>query len=180
MAMLDRSVQRDEAKKEEGGGGGGGVGDVVNIGKFVWDIMKDNAPTSTATTDSANAIPAGTDPLTMNLPDPRPRTVNITYTSDHIWGSNATTVNMACLWNFNAQSSQTPGQYLLNARVNVTDQDIGWGSKVTITVKARSPFGTGNPKVAVLPIDVIVQEHTLSSDVASTVSVQLEGNGAGG
>lgn len=176
MASRAAMVQREGEK----GGGGPGVTDIINAGKSVLEIMEKNAPTVSATTDSGNAVPAGVSTLDMSVPDPTPRQIKIRYESDHIWGSPATTVDMVCMWNYNAQAPGKPGeQYILNARVNILGQDIGWSSKVTIKAILRSPFGSGDPKRAILPIDIVVQEHTLSDDVGQTLSGQIEGNGYG-
>jgi hypothetical protein len=41
------------------------AGTIINLGKKVWDIIKENAPVANAASEFANAVPAGADPFSM-------------------------------------------------------------------------------------------------------------------
>ena len=101
-------------------GGGGGV-DVVNLGKFAWDVVKDNAPVANQSSDNANAVPKGVDFMDMKGWSSEPRRLKLHYHTENTLGTNATDIDLICEWYYNgyatAGAAKGPGQFINAATV---------------------------------------------------------------
>jgi len=63
---------------------GGVVGTVVNLASFAWKVMEDNQPTTSVSTDNANAVPEGATLTDLSGWDPTPRTMRLHYHTESL------------------------------------------------------------------------------------------------
>jgi hypothetical protein len=163
-----------------GEGGGGGVGDVVNIAKFAWDVMKDNMPVTNQASDNANAFPAGASFTDLSGWNSDPRVMKWHYHTENNLGFNTTDIDLICEWYFNGQYNGA-GQYI-NAATVIASGDVSVGSTINIKASISNPMNMGTPPspVAALPVRITIEHSTKALQNFTTVySGLLKGNGGG-
>lgn len=153
----------------------GGVEDVVNVGKAVWDVMKDNAPVTNQATDIASAIPKGADFTQLDGWASDQRRLTFHYHTENILGGNTTDLDITCLWNYNGHY-QGNGQYISGATV-VVSGDTAWGSHIDIKANVDSP--TNSNGVASLSVRITIHDHNFLQDRTQAMAGSIQGNGAG-
>jgi hypothetical protein len=163
-----------------GEGGGGVVGDIVNVAKFAWDVMKDNMPVTNQAADNANAFPTGASFNEMSGWNTDPRVLKLTYHLENYLGFNSTDIELTCEWYFNGQYNGA-GQYI-NAATVLASGDVSIGSTINIKASISNPMNIGTPTspVAALPVRIIIEHSTKALQNFTTVySGLLKGNGGG-
>lgn len=144
------------------GGGGVSVKDFVEVGKFVYDVMKDSAPTSSISGNSAAVIPSGASLNELTGWYGTPHEMRVTYVSkkraDPLF---RTTIPLVVQWEFGGQY-KGHGRYINKAVVFVdSGMDIGSFYNVNITCDLTGSMNMGNetdPLVR-MPVRIEVQEN---------------------
>lgn len=166
--------------------GGVSLGDVVNLAKTAWDVMKDNAPVASATSDNANAVPAGATLTDLSGWDGTPRRLRLRYYRNSKAGDllgtdlNSTEIFITCEWFFNGQYRGS-GQYVDAATVVATG-DVAVGNKINITASIANPFNASPPgasPVGALPVRIELQQSGVTWNLNSAWSGVVQGDGAG-
>lgn len=163
-----------------GEGGGSGVGDIVNVAKFAWDVIKDNVPVTNQATDNANALPTGANFTDLSGWNSDPRVMKLHYHRENLLGFNTTDIDVTCEWYFNGQYNGL-GQYINGATVFASG-DVSVGSTINIKASISNPMNMGTPSnpVAALPVRITIEQTTKAMQNFTTVySGLLKGNGGG-
>src|SRR5207245_6651230 len=87
------------------GGGGPSLGDVVNVAKTAWEIMKDGRPVVNATTDFANAVPSGVPWSALTGWALEPMALRWRYHTENALGFNDTDIYFKLKWHYNGRHS---------------------------------------------------------------------------
>ena len=154
---------------------GGAVGDVVNAGKFAWDVMKDNRPVFNTASDNANALPPNVNFTDLNGWAGDPHRMVLHYHTENRLGSNTTDLDLICEWYYNG-NYQGAGQYI-NAAVIMVSGTVAWGSTVNITATISNPMNSNG--VAVLPVRIALSESNIFQNFPLAISGELKGDGSG-
>jgi hypothetical protein len=133
------------------------ISEIINLGKFIWGIIKENKPVLNAQYDYANAIPKGAHPVfdvegfsNLQRKSYQYKAVNtygmtavqFTYTVVHRYGGNV----------------RGKGRFLDNVSVIPSDVQVNWGYNVDFNVTRVS---TNNIGTLVDPVASIIMETTL-------------------
>jgi hypothetical protein len=141
-------------------GGEEGVGaklDVVNLGKFVWDVVKDNSPVADQKSDNANAVPKGASFTDLSGWESDPHSMKLHYYTENIFGRNATDINITCEWYYNGKYNGS-GQFI-NAATVYASVDAAFGSTINIKASIDNPMNMGTTQaLAALPVRITMQE----------------------
>jgi hypothetical protein len=155
----------------------GAVGEIVNAGKTLWDVMKDNRPVSNSTSDFANAIPQGATLTDVSGWEPTPRTVLLHYHTESYVGL-STDIYLTISWYFNGAYRGT-GQYI-NAATVIAAGDVAFGQTVNITASINSPMNLGTQELPIgaLPVRIRLTQSNVFQNRTVAWDGLLEGNGA--
>jgi hypothetical protein len=159
--------------------GDSGAGDLINVGKFAWDVIKDNRPVASQSSDNANAVPQAANFTDLSGWGDEPRRMKLKFHSEDITGLNPTDINITCEWYFNGRWNGS-GQYV-NAATVYADINAAFGNTYQIQASIRNPLNGGESGnvVAVLPFRVTIQESNFGQNRTYNWSGQMKGNGAG-
>jgi N-acetylmuramoyl-L-alanine amidase len=155
----------------------GAGGTIVNLASFAWKVMEDNQPTTSITTDNANAVPAGATLTDLAGWYPTPRTLKLHYHTESTLLSSD--VYLTIRWYFNG-SYKGVGQYINAATVEATG-DVAFGQHIDISASISNPMNLGTMSVPVgaLPIKISLNQHNLFQSWSTVWDGVLQGNGAG-
>lgn len=155
--------------------------DIVNVLKTSWEIVRDNAPVVNATSDQANAVPAGSN-WTTDLADARgPNYYTFSYVVEHpLFGFEHARVRMRLYWNYGARY-RGGGAFIPNCWLDVLDCNVGIGWTVNISLNVHHPEnrGTAGAPNSYLPVSVRAQGHSISSNIIETWTFGVYGAGNG-
>jgi hypothetical protein len=169
----------DTGEQQIGGEEGGGAKlDVVNLGKFVWDVVKDNSPVADQKSDNANAVPKGASFTDLSGWESDPHSMKLRYHTENIIGTNATDINITCEWYYNGKYNGS-GQFI-NAATVYASVDAAFGSTINIKASIDNPMNMGTTQaLAVLPVRITMQESNKFQNFTTVYSGQIKGNGGG-
>ena len=183
ITLVEDSTAVEPPPQEEGaaiaGEGGASLGDIVNLGKLAWDVIKDNRPVASQASDNANAVPQGASFTDMSGWAEEPRRMKLRFHDESVAGLNPTDINITCEWYFNGQVNGS-GQYI-NAATVYADIDAAMGNTYQVQASIRAPLNGGDDGkvIAVLPFRVTIQESNVGQNRTYNWSGQMKGNGAG-
>jgi hypothetical protein len=169
----------DTGEQQIGGEEGGGAKlDVVNLGKFMWDVVKDNSPVADQKSDNANAVPKGASFTDMSGWASDPHFIKLHYHTTNKLGINATDISITCEWYYNGKYNGS-GQFI-NAATVYASVDMAYASTIKIIASVDNPMNMGTTQaLAVLPVRITVQESTRFQNFTTVYSGQIKGNGRG-
>jgi len=156
------------------------AGEVINAGKFAWEILKDNRPVVTdASGGFANAIPKDVtwDQLSSTQGVNR---------FDWTWLGPGLIFkdfefDMRVNWAYGARY-RGGGAYITNCWVEVRNDDVGVGGyHIDVIARAGNPqnVGTETAPIAELPLSVTLKYSNWLWGWSGTCSFLVRGNGAG-
>lgn len=169
-------------------GGGGGVKSFVEIGSFVYDVMKDSQPTSTISGSSASVIPAGATLDQMTGWSGTPHELRLTFVSKKnaeaiVDGWMRTTVPFVVQWYYGGRY-QGRGQYINRAVVFVdSGADIGsfYDVNITCDLTGAMNMGTDTDPLVHVPVRIEVEEKDKISPygLRKVYAGYIQGDGEG-
>ncbi|WP_413293080.1 hypothetical protein ACLSU7_16965 [Bdellovibrio sp. HCB185ZH] len=146
------------------------LGEVINIGKTVWEIIQSGKPVTNSKFDSANALPAGVKCWTdlQGWSSPQYRTYNVQYKN----GFDMTVVDFTYRIMYTTNGSVNGvGRYITNATILPADLSVAWGFEFNVQagVPAVTNIGTTQNPIAAMQMNL---HWTLDSTVSHQESTQ--------
>ncbi len=155
------------------------IGDIVNFGKFIWEVIKAGQPVANMTTDVAHALPRGTEGWqglsAWSLP--QSKAYNVVYKNK--LGKEVVNFTYQVFYTFNG-SVRGAGKFLANVTAIPTKIKISsWGYTLNASAQVRNAtnIGTESQPVAFLPLVVTWRLSTLVSAEVTTKSYTIQGDG---
>lgn len=152
------------------------AGAIVNTGKQVWDVIKENRPVRSGTTDYANALPGGVSFTALTGWNATPRVVRIRYRSKFVFVR--ADVTIACVW-FHGGRLNGQGRFVNHAHTAIARSMVRPAQKVNISASVRDPmnFGTAGDPIAALPISVAASRQGVITSEDQAWQVVVRGDG---
>jgi len=100
--------------------------DIVNIGRRIWEVVKNNAPVLEARTMAAHALPRGVqcwDEL-ATWSAPRSKSYQIVY--ENLYGTDVVTFKFRTMYTAGG-SFKGQGRYITNATIQYSNVEVLWG-----------------------------------------------------
>eukprot|EP00163_Fabomonas_tropica_P031387 TRINITY_DN744_c0_g1_i1.p1 TRINITY_DN744_c0_g1~~TRINITY_DN744_c0_g1_i1.p1 ORF type:complete len:251 (+),score=96.41 TRINITY_DN744_c0_g1_i1:360-1112(+) len=174
------SIADADLKGVSNAGSGISVGTIIQIGKEVFQIIKDNKQVLNVEEDNASAIPEGVTPMEMeNWRGPKswgPFNWNL----KNKFGSTVAKLDFAFDWRY-AGSYKSAGQYIYEATVQPKDVQASWGWTVNCQVQMSSPvnMGTSDFPIASMTAKVTMTAESMLVTKTMVCKASLNGDGSG-
>ncbi len=154
------------------------IGNIINTGQQIWDIVKKNQPVVNHSMIRANAIPDGiTSWMTLaNWSDPVYKKYRVTYVN----GFGITTADYSFILSFaHSGSYNGQGQFLSQAGFTVSNLDVVWGytfdSKAQVIRTVNT--GTTSDPVAAMELSIQWTVSTVLKHDENTETFYIKGDG---
>ncbi|QLY24525.1 hypothetical protein [Bdellovibrio sp. KM01] len=146
------------------------LGEVVNIGKTVWEIIQAGKPVTNSKFDTANALPSGVKCWTdlQGWSTPQYRTYNVQYKN----GFDMVVVDFTYRVMYSTNGSVNGlGRYIANATILPADLSVAWGFEFNVqaNIPAVTNIGTTKNPIAAMQMNL---HWTLDSAVSHQESTQ--------
>jgi hypothetical protein len=160
------------------GGALGEIGDIVNIGQSVWNIIETNKPVGNVSTNTANAIPASIQSWTelQGWQMPQTKTYMIAYKdSAHI-----------TMVSFTFKVLYTPGgnvngvgQFLSGVTIVPADMTVVWGMKFAADVKVLNVTNAGSSAtpIAAMQLQIHWTVDSIIDHIEAAQDFYIRGDG---
>lgn len=150
---------------------------IVNIGKFLWDIIQVGQATVDVKTDFANAIPEGlkVDALN-NWQDPQFKSYQFTF--KNFLGMRAVQFNYKISYTYGGQYNGN-GRYLANVVVIPSNINVIWGYNLSsdVTVPKIMNAGTNENPIAGMQLHLRWKITSIFSQEENTKAYYVRGDG---
>jgi hypothetical protein len=153
--------------------------EVVQIGKALYDALKDNQPMINVSTDWAGAVPKGISNWTSLENWQQPKTSQNFYVEfKNEIGMKLTKFEWVFAWKFGG-SYQGTGKYVTQAGIQMASAYAKPTEHLDVAVTSLKPvnYGTTADPVAGLDIQVSVSSHGLFEKTTKTCTMTLLGDG---
>jgi hypothetical protein len=184
-SVILRDVVPNPNKPNPGNGGGLGIGpikisEIVNIGKQVWDIIKENRGVAEVSVDFANGLPMGI----TNVQELSGFS-NLQFKSYQITGGDwinkeCVKINYTLVHQYNG-NYQGQGQYLSTVSVIPSKIEVSWGCKANFKVSSVmvSNVGTMEAPVAnaIMMLELVMDSHTTDAERVTKL-IEFRGDSA--
>ncbi|KIN75252.1 hypothetical protein Z945_81 [Sulfitobacter noctilucae] len=164
-----------------GGPSGAGIstGDIINLGKTAWGIVKDGRPTSESKSAYCNAVPK-TIPIS-EIRGWRRNTGSWTFNVLNGWGMDAVTCRFHLDYEFAGCTEDMPdAKFLTNVRVTVGSCSVAWGAQfgADATLAGRPTFSGGaESPVSRLSLNVVCRLNNEINSIVYTYRLNIDGTG---
>jgi hypothetical protein len=153
--------------------------EVVQIGKAIYDAIKDNQPVIDVTTDWAGAVPKGVDDWTVleHWQDPvQSQTFYVEF--KNFVGKKLTRFEWQFAWKFGGDYNGT-GQYVTQAGIQVKDSYAYLSEHLDVEVHSLEPvnYGSADSPVGGLDVQVSVSSHGMFEKTTKTCTMTVKGDG---
>ena len=179
VAMATQSLQMRPVQADGEGGGGPSLGDVVNVAKTAWEIMKDGRPVVNATTDYANAVPSGVPWSALTGWALEPMALRWRYHTENALGFNDTDIYFKLKWDYNGRH-RGHGRFINRATCIIESHDQAWGNtfESNASIKGVENRGTPANPLADLAVDIGWREHNILQNFGGTWEFRVRGDGS--
>ncbi len=155
------------------------LGDIVNIGKIVWEIIQAGKPVTNSRFDTANALPSGVKCWTelQGWSVPQYKTYNVQYKN----GFDMTVVDFTYRVMYTTNGNVNGiGQYITNATVIPASLNVAWGFQFNVqaNVPAVTNIGTTQSPLAAMQINLHWSVDSTITHDEKTQSYFVTGDGA--
>jgi len=168
LAVREDLIRAFEARSafNEGDEYGVFIDQIINIGKKVWTIIKDNAPVVNLSYDYANAVPDGLANSKSLTGFSDLMTESWVMTAKNGFGVEVYKVQYTLVHQYGG-SYNGKGKYLETVAVVPTKVDVAWGYTVNFSVKQVSAtnLGTKENPVAGLTLETSFRSSTPIKDI---------------
>jgi hypothetical protein len=163
----------------DGSGNGVNIGDIVNLGKMLWDIIKSGQPVANMTSDVAHALPRGSEgwQSLSGWSLPQTKAYNVSYKNK--FGSKVAEFTYQVFFTYNG-NVRGVGKFLANVTAIPTYVKVSaWGYSLNAAAQVRNAtnIGTMDNPVALLPLVVSWRLQSLMQAEVNTKSYAIEGDG---
>ncbi|QDK46348.1 hypothetical protein DOM22_14825 [Bdellovibrio sp. ZAP7] len=146
------------------------IGEVVNIGKTVWEIIQAGKPVTSSKFDTANALPSGVKCWTdlQGWSGPQYRTYNVQYKN----GFDMVVVDFTYRVMYTTNGTvKGVGRYITNATILPADLSVAWGFEFNVqaNIPSVTNIGTTQNPIAAMQMNL---HWTLDSTVSHQESTQ--------
>ncbi|MDZ4677749.1 MAG: hypothetical protein SGI74_09600 [Oligoflexia bacterium] len=173
------SIYVMKSVQTEGEGDGINIGDIVNAGKFIWEIIKAGQPVANMTSDVAHALPRGSEGWqslsAWSLP--QAKAYNVVYKNK--FGKEVVNFTYQVFYTFNG-GVRGAGKFLANITAIPTHIKVAsWGYSLNASAQVRNAtnIGTDDHPVALLPLVVSWRLNTMIQAEVNTKSYTIQGDG---
>ena len=153
------------------------IAKIAQVGKTVWDIIKDGRPVQSVSSDWAGAVPKGADWTELEgFVDARWGPFCWEY--ENLWGSTVAKFSWYFSWTCKG-SYNRKGAYIMNAGVAIKEIYSAWTFNVDVTASVESNpvnYGTKANPIAGLAIQVQMKTSGLFQTYTDSCRVSLRGN----
>ena len=126
---------------------------LITIGKEIWQIVKDGAPTINFATEVATAIPMGAECAfkMSNWSPPRSKTFEMTYKNK--FGGEMIYFTYKIIYSYGGKY-QGKGAYLANVSIHPVDIRLMWGQSFDAFVKTAKAINIGSAEEPVAGLEI--------------------------
>ncbi len=151
---------------------------LITIGKEIWQIVKDGAPTVNFTSEVATAIPMGAECAfkMSNWSPPRSKTYEMSYKNK--FGGEMIYFTYKIIYSFGGKY-QGKGSYLANVSIHPVDIRLFWGQSFDAFVKTSKAINIGTEEDPVAGLEISL-EWEIKNPIMETQSHRsyfVDGNG---
>jgi hypothetical protein len=151
---------------------------LITLGKEIWQIVKDGAPTINFTSDVATVIPMGAECAfkMSNWSPPRSKTFEMVYKNK--FGGEMIYFTYKVIYSFGGKF-QGKGAYLANVSIHPVDIRLFWGQSFDAFVKTAKAINVGSDEEPVAGLEISL-EWEIKNPVMETQahrSYFVDGNG---
>jgi hypothetical protein len=155
---------------------------IVNLAKFGWKIIEDNAPSAdiTAASSTANAVPQVDDWQTL-VGARGPMWIRLPWQRMAAWPMDNYIVaefTVDLKWEYGA-TYRGGGAFIPNLWIEVPKYDIFWGQHINLEIIVRNPTNANTPEapLARVPVTISGTASTMLRDLHIEWSFILYGDG---
>lgn len=154
------------------------IGELVNLGKQIWQIILENQPVVNVSTDTANVVPQGVEGWMTLQGWSAPKAKNYRILYRNLMGVDVVDFSYRVLYTYNG-NYRGKGRFLANVTIIPANLSVAWGYKfnATATVPSITNAGAENDPIGAAELLIKWDVSTPLKYQQSSVSYYVRGDG---
>ncbi|MEI7529352.1 MAG: hypothetical protein WCK76_10450 [Elusimicrobiota bacterium] len=162
------------------GGAIGVIGNIVNLGEKIWNVIEKNQPVVNATTKYANAVPYGISSWTQLQGWSRPAAKKYSFSQKNGFGCEVVKVVYQVQYTHSG-NLDGKGKFLTGVSIEPLSIAVAWAYKVSLASEVPDPtianVGTSTDPVASMQVQLRWTTHTVMKEMTCKAIYYVQGDG---